>query len=592
MEVAVLDKLLRALRGDPELHAAAVRRPAREGDPMRFGRFDDERREYVITTPLTPRPWINYLGSESMFSIVSHLGGGTCFVRDARLRRILRYRHNNVPTDLGGRYFYIRDGADIWSPTWMPVKRELARYECAHGLGYTRIRGERRALSAEVQYLVPLGHTAEVHRVTLANHGVERRSLTLFSFVEFCLWDAYDDATNLQRNLNTGEVEVDGSTIYHVTGYRERRDHFAFYHAGAPIAGFDTDRDAFLGPYRGLHEPIAVERGRAGGSIASGGAPIASHALELELAPGDVRELVFVLGYVENPPGEKWDAPGVCDKRRAREVIARYRQPGAVDRALAALAAHWDGLLGGLRVASADPRFDRVVNVWNPYQCMTAYRVARRMSYFETGIGRGIGFRDANQDLLALVQLAPARARERLLALATAQLADGSAYHQVQPLTWRGNHDIGSGFKNDPLWLILAAGAYVRKTGDLAVLDVSVTFADDPAPVALFEHQGRALARSTARRGTHDLPLIGRADWNDCLNLNCFSRDPDESFQIAGSGEGPIAESVFLGALYVLAAREYVELAERSGHPDDAARARAAAERTEAAVLERGWDGG
>jgi cellobiose phosphorylase len=559
---------------------------------MRFGHFYDERREYVITTPLTPRPWINYLGSEQLFSMVSHLGGGTCFYRDARLRRILRYRHNNVPTDLGGRYFYIRDGATVWSPTWMPVKTELDRYECAHGLGYTRIRGERRDLSAEVMFCVPLGDSVELHRLALHNRSRTRRRITVFSFLEFCLWDASDDATNLQRNLNIGEVEVDGGTIYHVTGYRERRDHFAFYHAGAPIVGFDTDRDAFLGPYRGLHEPHVVATGRSQNSIASGGSPIASHALEIELLPGELRAIVFALGYVENPRDAKWSESGGCDKRKARAVIDKYADAAAVDRALVDLGDHWSRVLDTLHVESRDLRFDRMVNVWNPYQCMTTYHMSRSASYFETGVGRGIGFRDANQDLLGLVQLAPERARERLVALAATQLADGSAYHQVQPLTWRGNDDIGSGFNDDPLWLILAAGAYVRETGDLDVLDEPVPFADaGDVPRPLLEHLRRALGRSTRMRGPNGLPLIGRADWNDCLNLNCFSRDPDESFQTAGHGAGPIAESVFLGALYVLAARDYAALAEARGHVTEAACARSHAEQTSALVLARGWDG-
>jgi cellobiose phosphorylase len=559
---------------------------------MRFGRFDDERREYVITTPVTPRPWINYLGTDSMLSIVSHLGGGTCFFRDARLRRILRYRHNNVPTDLGGRYFFLRDGKDVWSPTWMPVKHPLDHFECAHGLGYTRIRGERRGLSAEVTFLVPLGHAAEVHRMALENRSRERRRVVLLSYLEWCLWDAQDDATNLQRNLNTGEVEVVGSTIYHVTGYRERRNHYAFYHAGAPIVGFETDREAFLGPYRGLHEPIAVETARSRDSIASGGAPIASHSIELVLDPGERRELVFVLGYVENPPDDKWESQGVCEKRRAKEMIDALATPLAVDKALRDLRAHWTRTLGAFRVESPDPRLDRMVNVWNPYQCVTTFHLSRSMSYFETGIGRGIGFRDASQDLLGYVQLAPDRARRRLLDLASTQLPDGSAFHQVQPLTWRGNNDIGSGFNDDPLWLIVAAGAYVRETGDRRVLEEPVPFANaSDERVPLLEHLRRALERTTRQRGPHGLPLIGRADWNDCLNLNCFSRHPDESFQTAGRSEGPVAESVFLAALYVYAGREYIELLALLGMHDEAKRVGNEVERMRHEILEHGWDG-
>ena len=229
---------------------------------MRFGHFDDANREYVITTPKTPYPWINYLGSESFFSLISHQGGGYCFYRDARLRRLLRYRYNNAPTDVGGRYFYIQEGNDYWTPTFMPVKAALDSFECRHGLGYTKITGERKGIRAELLFFVPLGHTAEVHQVTLKNTGTTPRTLKLFSYLEFCLWNAYDDMTNYQRNFSCGEVEIEGSTIYHKTEYRERRNHFAFYHVNAPIAGFDTDRETFIGLYNGHGRAAGRRQGR------------------------------------------------------------------------------------------------------------------------------------------------------------------------------------------------------------------------------------------------------------------------------------------------------------------------------------------
>jgi cellobiose phosphorylase len=243
---------------------------------MRFGYFDDTLREYVITTPRTPYPWINYLGTENFFSLISHQAGGYCFYRDARLRRILRYRYNNVPIDAGGRYFYIAENGDYWTPSFMPVKRELDQFECRHGLGYTRITAVRQGIEAEVLYFVPLGINAEIHQVTLRNQSARPRTLSLFSFVEFCLWNANDDMTNFQRNFNTGEVEVEDSAIYHKTEYRERRDHFAFYSVNAPIAGFDTEREAFVGLYNSLSEPQAVSEGRSRNSVASGWSPIAS----------------------------------------------------------------------------------------------------------------------------------------------------------------------------------------------------------------------------------------------------------------------------------------------------------------------------
>jgi cellobiose phosphorylase len=559
---------------------------------MRFGHFDDARREYVITTPRTPYPWINYLGCESFFSLISHQAGGYCFYRDARLRRLTRYRYNNVPTDAGGRYFYVHDGDDFWSPSYMPVKRELDSFECRHGLGYTTITGARRGVRVEATYFVPLGHAAEVHRVVVENTGTTEKHIKLFSFVEFCLWNAYDDMTNYQRNFSTGEVEVVGSTIYHKTEYRERRDHFAFYHCSDEIAGFDTDRETFFGLYEGMHEPRAVAEGKPRNSVASGWAPIASHCLDLRLEPGEKRTLVFVLGYVENARSEKWERPGVVHKARAQALVRSLATPEQVDGALAALRAHYDRLLSSFRVDSPDERLNRMANVWNQYQCMVTFNISRSASYFESGIGRGMGFRDSNQDLLGFVHIEPDRARERILDLASTQLPDGSAYHQYQPLTKRGNDDIGSGFNDDPLWLIFGVAAYVKETGDTAILGERVPFNGDRASEApLFEHLRRAFHHVLANLGPHGLPLIGRADWNDCLNLNCFSDTPDESFQTTGNRTGRTAESVFIAAMFVAIAGDYAELARRAGFDDEGARARVAADSMQAAVLQHGWDG-
>ena len=560
---------------------------------MRFGHFDDARKEYVITTPKTPYPWINYLGTERFFGLVSHQAAGYCFYRDARLRRLTRFRYNNVPTDSGGRYFYVREAdGDFWSPGFLPVKRELDAFECRHGIGYTRITGKRRGLSVEELFFVPLGRECEVHQVTLTNEGTQARKVTLFSFIEFCLWNAWDDQTNFQRNLNTGEVEVDGSTIFHKTEYRERRNHFAFYHVNAKVAGFDTDRATFLGLYNGFHEPEAVAEGTSRNSVASGWSPIASHSLAVELAPGESKTFVFLLGYVENPNEEKWEKPGVINKKRAKQLIAEFSTPEKVSAAFAELGAYWDGLLSSYTLTSSDEKLNRMVNVWNPYQCMVTFNMSRSASYFETGIGRGMGFRDSNQDLLGFVHLIPERARERILDIAATQFPDGSAYHQYQPLTKRGNHDAGTGFNDDPLWLILGTAAYIKETGDFAILDEQVPFNNDENNKAsLFEHLKRSFHHVPNNLGPHGLPLIGRADWNDCLNLNCFSETPDESYQTTENRKGKTAESVFIAGMFVHIGPEYVALAERRGLTDEANKARELIQKMSDTVLEHGWDG-
>ena len=566
---------------------------------MQYGHFDDQAREYVITTPQTPYPWINYLGSERFFSLLSHQAGGYSFYLDPRMRRLTRYRYNNVPADAGGRYLYVNDDGDVWTPSWLPVKADLDHFEARHGLGYSRITGERNGLSVSTVHFVPLGEDAEVQRITVTNTSAAPKSVELFTFVEFCLWNAQDDQTNYQRNLSIGEVEVEqegphGSAIYHRTEYRERRDHYAVFGINTRADGFDTDRDTFVGAYNSLGEAAVPRAGRSANSVASGWYPIGSHSVHVDLAAGESRDLVVVLGYVENPDDAKWadDAHQVVNKERAHALLGRFATAAQADDALAALQAHWTSLLSTYRVTSTDDRLDRMVNIWNQYQCMVTFNMSRSASYFETGIGRGMGFRDSNQDLLGFVHLIPERARERILDIAATQLPDGSAYHQYQPLTKRGNNDIGSGFNDDPLWLIAGVAAYIKETGDLSILDEQVPYDNDPALAdSLFDHLTRSFEFTVRHRGPHGLPLIGRADWNDCLNLNCFSTTPGESFQTTENQAGGVAESVFIGAQFVLYGVEYAELARRRGLPGVADQAEALVEEMRVAMRDHGWDG-
>ena len=566
---------------------------------MRYGHFDDETREYVITTPNTPYPWINYLGSQDFFSLISHQAGGYSFYRDARMRRLTRYRYNNIPTDAGGRYLYVHHDGDVWTPSSMPVRAELDHFEARHGLGYTRITGERRGVRVETLFFVPVGENAEVQRVTVTNTSDAPVELTLFSFVEFALWNAHDDQTNYQRNLSIGEVEVEqdgpyGSAIYHKTEYRERRNHYAVHAVNARATGFDTDRETFVGLYNSLGEPDVPRAGVSANSVASGWYPIGSHSLDVALAPGESQTFTFVLGYLENPQDEKWadDAHQVVNKAGAHALLERFATTEQTDAAFAALQQYWTDLLSTYSVRSTDEKLDRMVNIWNQYQCMVTFNMSRSASYFETGIGRGMGFRDSSQDLLGFVHLVPERARERLLDVAATQFPDGSAYHQYQPLTKRGNLEVGSGFNADPLWLIAGASAYVKETGDFTILDESVPFDNDESLAqSLFEHLTRSFEYTRTHVGPHGLPLIGRADWNDCLTLNCFSSEPGESFQTTENKGGGVAESVFIAAMFVKYGLEYAELAERYDKPDVAADARESVEQMRAAVLSHGWDG-
>jgi len=569
----------------------------------KFGHFDDVNREYVITNPQTPWPWINYLGNEDFFSLISNTAGGYSFYKDAKFRRITRYRYNNVPMDNGGRYFYINDGDTVWSPGWKPCKTPLDFYECRHGMSYTRITGAKNGIRASVLFFVPLGTWAEVQKLTLTNQGTEAKTLKLYSFAEWCLWNAATDMENFQRNFSTGEVEVDGSTLYHKTEYKERRNHYAFYTVNAPIQGFDTDRETFIGLYNEFRDPQQVMQGTIGNSIAHGWSPIASHYIEVTLQPGESKDYIFLLGYVENEQDQKFEpaTPGllhsgsspIVNKAKAKAMMQQLDTTAKVDAAFAQLKAYWDGLLDSYVLTSPEEKLDRMVNIWNQYQCMITFNMSRSASFFESGIGRGMGFRDSNQDLVGFVHQIPHRARQRIIDIASTQFLDGGCYHQYQPLTKRGNNDIGGGFNDDPMWLIFGTVAYIKETGDFGILDEAVPFDNqEGSEVSLFEHLRISFNHVVENLGPHMLPLIGRADWNDCLNLNCFSWDPNESFQTTeNKTEGSKAESLMIAGLFVVCGRDYVELCQQLGRMDEAARAQKFIDSMVQAVKEHGWDG-
>lgn len=570
---------------------------------MRFGYFDDRAREYVITTPETPYPWINYLGHEEFFAITSNTSGGYAFYKDARLRRLTRYRYNDIPLDNNGRFFYIKDGSTVWNPGWKPMRTPLDSYECHHGFGYTKIISSKNAVTAEVVDFVPNGENAEVIALTLTNTSKKQKKLTLSSFVEWCLWNAQDDTTNFQRNFSTGEVEILDSTIYHRTEYRERRDHFAFFSVNAPIDGFDTDRETFLGLNNGVDQPKVVMAGKPQNSVADGWSPIASHSIKVELAAGESKSYVFILGYIENAEEEKWAAkpekgllrtnPNLkaINKKKAIELQKRFSTMTKVNKALKELRTFWDNQLANFSLKTGDEKLDRMA-MWNQYQCVVTYNFARSASYFESGIGRGIGFRDTSQDMLGVVHQMPERARARLFDVAATQFEDGSAYHQFQPLTKRGNADIGSNFNDDPLWLILGVGGYIRETGDVKFLKEMVPFDNSPTNKAtLYEHLRRSFHYTVDHIGPHGLPLIGRADWNDCLNLNCFSKDPNDSFQTCTNKEGKNAESVMIAQMFVYVAPDYIAMSRAMGNEEEAQFAIKEAKKMVEQICKTGWDG-
>ena len=559
---------------------------------MKYGYFDDAAREYVITRPDTPLPWINYLGTQDFFSLISNTCGGYSFYKDAKLLRITRYRYNSVPMDSDGKYYYIKDGDTIWNPGMLPSRTPLDHYECRHGMGYSQFLSKKNGLEASLLAFVPVDAPCEINRLTLRNVSSDSKSITLFSYTEFCLWNAVDDMTNFQRNLSIGEVEVEGSTIYHKTEYRERRNHYSFFTVNTKVNGYDTSRDAFLDQGNSPASPAAVAKGSCSNSMASGWFPIASHQIDITLAPGEEKEFIFLLGYCENPSDQKWDAPNVIRKAPAHALTERFHTSEQVESAFEQLRCYWNELLQGFHVECQNPHINRMANIWHQYQCMVTFNMSRSASYYESGTGRGMGFRDSCQDLLGFVHLIPERARERILDIAATQFEDGSAYHQYQPLTKKGNLDIGSGFNDDPLWLIAAVAAYLKETGDDSILSEMVPFDNHPEKAdTLFEHLRRSFTFTCTHLGPHKLPLIGRADWNDCLNLNCFSSEPGESFQTTGPSEGPVAESVFIAGMFVKYGKEFASICARFGKPDLESEVLQAVQEMYDTVLKYGWDG-
>lgn len=587
---------------------------------MRYGHFDDAAKEYVIETPATPLPWINYLGNEDFFSLISNTGGGYSFYKDAKLRRITRYRYNNVPADNGSRCYYLSlmdsDSADAkpvetWSPTFLPCKTPLDSYKCRQGIGYTVFEASKRGIESKLTAFVPLHTNAEINRLDVTNTTDEPAVIDVTGSVEWCLWNAVDDSSNFQRNLSTGEVEIerktDATLLYHKTEFKERRNHYAFYGVNAPVVGFDTSRDEFLGQFNGWDTPQVIAEGKAHDSVAYGWFPIAANRVRLELQPGETASLVFMLGYIEVAKDQKWEDPndpakvGIINKKPAHELFRRFATVEQVEAALKELNSYWSELLTTYSVDSGDEKLDRMVNIWHQYQCMVTFNMSRSASYYESGMGRGMGFRDSNQDLLGFVHLIPERARERIIDIASTQMEDGSAWHQYQPLTKKGNADISGGFNDDPLWLVAGVYAYLAETGDVSILTEPVPFNNvEVSEQPLLEHLRRSVNFTITHKGPHGIPLIGRADWNDCLNLNCFSDTPGESFQTVENNDTGVAESVFIGGMFVLYGSQYADILEHYGRlagmsdaeiASEAASVRAEIGQVSKAVKTAGWDG-
>ena len=528
---------------------------------MRYGYFDVPNKEYVIERPDTPVPWMNYLYNDEYCALISNNGGGYSFHLSARDKRILRYRLNNVPVDRPGRYIYIKDEKtkDFWSATWQPVLKDLSEYktETRHGFGYTRVTSTYKEITSDTLYVVPVKDNLELWHIALTNRSSETKNLTLFSYAELCLFFAQNDMINFQYTYNIAKAYEKNNTIHHTTMI-ESAGHYAFFSADKKFDSFDCDRETFIGVYNSEADPKAVLAGKCSGSTADGGNPIAATSMSVTLKPGETKTVTYFLGT----------APSIA---AGAKLIAAYRKPGAVAKTLRDLKSHWEEKLGSLQVKTPDKNINLCLNQWNAYQVHTTFSMSRGPSIYEGGIGRGMGFRDSNQDVLSVIHSVPGKVKKLITDLAKNMFKDGTAYHQFFRLTGEGD---GKGYSDDPLWIILSTTAYVKETGDFKFLNEKVKWADG-GTATMYEHLRAPLDYTYHNVGAHKIPCMGFADWNDTLHIN---------------GPKP-GESVWVAEFLVKCARDFVELAEALGKTADAKKYRKMADDMAARTNKVCWDG-
>lgn len=531
---------------------------------MKYGYFDDKNKEFVITRPDTPTPWINYLGCDEYCALMSNTAGGYSFHRDPKNKRITRFRYNNVPVDRPGRYIYLRDSSsgDFWSATWQPVlKGKDYKYECRHGMGYTVIKSKYKGISTEATYFVPLGENLEFWALKVKNDSGKSRDIKLFTYIEFCLWKAEMDMVDFQYTLNIASAVNDGNLIFHQTSYAPKAGRFglAYFGCNKKISGFDCDRETFIGQYHSESDPVVVENGKSSNSIASGGNPIASVSVDLTLKAGETKEIIFMLGVAET-------------KEDAKDTYRKYLDEKTVYKKLADLKTYWADYLGHYHVETPDEDVNSMVNIWNQYQCRTTFNWSRSASYYEAGIGRGMGFRDSNQDTLGVVHAIPQRVRTRIAELASNQFKNGSSYHKFFPLTKTGEK---GGYSDDPLWLILAVSAYVKETGDVDFLHEKVKYIDG-APVPMYEHLKKAIDFVLSEKGPQGFVKMRFADWNDCLNLGT---------------DNEVAETTWVPQLLYFGIQEFLEMASFLDRNDDCEKYTEIAKAVKSNFNKKAWDG-
>lgn len=546
---------------------------------MQFGFFDDVNREYVIERPDTPKSWSNYLGSTEYGAIITNNAGGYSFYKSAAQGRFTRLRFNVIPMDQPGRYFYIhdKDSKDFWSTSWQPVGKSLKEYksECRHGTAYTKINSEYAQIKTESLYFVPLGRTYECWLLKVTNNDNKKRKLSLFTYVEYANnWNLSQDMVNLQYSQFILKMDVVDNIIDHGTNVYmpPRPEHFEddgqgrhtfLAIAGADVKGFDTDREVFLGPYRTYANPIVVEQGQCRNSIAVGDNGCGTLQVDIELQPGESKELVVLMGI---------GAAGVEGKKAVQEL----GNPAKVREEFTKLKAYWHSRLEGFTAETPDKEFNSMLNMWNPYNCLVTYAWSRAASLVYSGERDGLGYRDTVQDLLGVLHTIPAEAKERLELMITGQVSTGGAMPVVKPFAHKPGSEKLPAEKeyrsDDCMWLFNTIPAYVKETGDISFYDKVLPYADKGDDTVL-GHMRRAIQFNLDRSGKHGFPCGLSADWNDCLEL------------------GYDGETVFVAFQLRYALKTFIEICQMLDKPEETKWAGEHLKQLDENLEKHAWDG-
>lgn len=536
---------------------------------MKYGYFDEENREYIINDPCTPTPWINYIGGGRYGGIISNTGGGYSFDGDPRNKRVLRYRYNSIPGDQPGRYIYIRDTemSEYWSVTWQPVKTDYDHYLCRHGLGYTTIEYEKSNIRTGITYFVPLDQSMEIWWLKIKNNDKITRKLDLFSYAEFSFFDAVKDQQNLDWTQQIQQGEFKNNTIFS-NAFMNTWD-FVFMTANLPVDSFDTSRETFIGAYRDLSYPVAVDRGQCTNEEARRGNIVGVLNHQLIIEPGEEKVIIYILGTIP-------------EKDLLSKKIKGYLAPERVKKELVLLKDSWEDYLDTCRVKTPDPEMNLMLNTWNPYQCRTTFNWSRFVSLYQLGINRGMGFRDSAQDILGVVHSLPDESREMIKKLLKCQHPEGNAYHLFYPLTGEGGTgEAGENgsvdwYSDDHLWLILAVAAYLKESGDLDFLQEVIPYSKGRGTGTVLENLDKAIMFTENHQGQHRIPLAGFADWNDTINLDL--------------GKGT-AESVWTGMLYCYVLNEMIDLMKYINNDSLLHKYKEYYQKQKKAINKYGWDG-